>query len=1558
MANDPLAAADDYFTRQKQIGSGQLNGVSAVKPDAAVQAIKDAPVSGIAPAVGMGDPEQGKGLADLHRQTTSVNSTPSLQSWFSGDPAKVAATQDDVGGLLGVSNSVAKFLQNRFTDFTTPFHEMADTYRTMTDPNASASDRLHAADRWGTLYVLQKSLAEPLTNLVAGPASRALVPADTEANKGIQENLRSGLNFAGMFGLPFLGKAFEGVKPAERPAVIDEGLIKRMQPLIEGKPEEIIDAEFHDITPPRPGAYESMDQTYLALADHSAEMVKQAEEAVVASKTQTRLPALTADFVNQNFDATVHVDANALLEIAQEQKMVPGDLEEAFQHVPGFLDNYLNALTSGGSIPMKLGDYLAAASGKPWADQLRESTQFNPNGVSQLEGKELGAPLEDFPLKPIERPEDISPEEHQGAVALVETATRAIQEAAKSRYLKLLFENEQAAGMTKDQFARYSQKIENAAQAGYERLLNRAYAQIRKERGPQWLERLGQNRAVVEQEFFGRRDMQAAFYLRYGQHPSGAPLESSIKLDRSSVSGELADRLPGGYFGKDGLSADEAGEIFGYGSGEEMLQDLAKMEDAIKAAKLTGPRDYMQRLIKAQAHRMTGDKLGFDLTPENIAEAAAEAVNAPEAESILIDELKALSKQSGEPFEKTDIQGLARDTFGKLKVQDALRLKDFERALGRLGRQTEIALLKGDPIKAFRFKQQQLIQHYMLEMSHELNRDFAKMDKRFRGWARKAQVPSVAQEWMNFAHLALRDIGYPLKRDVAELFDQVGNETLEDFVQRKGLEGYVIAGGRFVAEGVRDLPVEQYENARDLISSLVHNGRVVQGVVINGKRVSFNDIIARVKANADALGRKLTPERLEKLSVSGTAGRVSRSLNAPMIRPEQLMDEMDQNDPLGPLNQAVIYPLQEGKGWENDELHRITKDLKDFAKTQPKEWIGSLDRKVPSNNLQWTNPRTGMVEARIVTRGQMIRLMLNLGNKGNASKLLEGYQWDRGDVDQFLAANATKADWDFVQHIWDMHESLWPKIASTYRNLAGVAPKRVIANPVSTPFGQYRGGYFPISYDKLRAPEVRTMSSDSIWGEDYQSSLPPNGYTKGRTGYVAPINLNWTGLNTAIGQIIHDLAFREPLSQANRVLSNNDVRTAIQDNFGPEYTAQLRPWMEYTARERVFDDRAAEGLTNLMKNLRTNITFVGLAYRASSVMIHADVAISDSIGEVGAARFSSAMLRLWQTPAQHKYWVDYVTTNSPEIRNRLVNMDSNIREAVNELAKKQGFLSDIQKYGFHALAISDNLSAIPTWMAAVEDEVAKGRSPEEAFQIADKRVRQAHGSSAPVDLPAMQRSSGTFFGELGKTVGGMFLSFMNHNYNRIWGIGRAFGKAGDEAKAGDWAGATRDFSDALSRSLWYIIVPALTVTALKTYQKKGTVVPHSFGDWIDGVAHATFGGYPGVGPLLASLERRDPGANPLDQVMISQASTINNAWKMAHGDNEHVSKRWLQQALATAGYWTGKVPGQAGTTGQYIWDFATGNAHPADFNQFLRGVLFGPEAKGEKKEPGFSGGKF
>lgn len=1281
------------------------------------------------------------------------------------------------------------------------------------------------------------------------------------------------------------------------------------------------------------GVNPTTDAVRAATAELDAAHMEQVQKSVAASQTLTRSPTSMEAFLEQQTPgALARVDPDKLLELAANGHEVFPDQANAI----------LRASIDGQPFTVPMSQYLTATSGKPFAADLNAATNFRENGVSVEDAKETAQSGVSVPAGKADVPADFTDAETGRAKVLAEEGRGAVERAFKAQLLDPL--DAKALGLSKDELSRYSAKIEDAVQAASDRMLKRTYELIQRERAPDFLEAVKRHSAEVEQELAGRRDLVAQHALLRNKSPLDTPLETpAFKLSRKDTEAaygkDVADKLPDRAYGKSGTHPDAVAEALDYSTGHELVDDLTHLERLQDLSGSKSPADYFKRITHAQAWNRAAAELGHDISPGAMYAEAQEMLSAPSVMDFLADELKVLADRAGIPFDKDAVKAYAKERFGELAVKDAINLKAREGYVFKAGNKAQKALLKGDYPSAFRWRQVQYMQKLQLAEAHKFLREYTKATKQFARLGTKPARPGMDQSFLDHIHATLLKVGLPVKRNVVELTQALNGKTLPDFVAPYEDAGHPIVWAETEPTLPKDKSVNDFRALADTIQSLAHVGREIKSVEVARKREEFDALMEEVKTNADTLGRKITPNMMEGKTLSNRAGKLKRGLLAPTIRMEQLLDEADLDNPSGPLSRSVTEPMQAAKAKENDLLAWATKEMKAFGKTQPKNWLASARTKI---NVPELLDDRGL--PRITTKGQLIRAALNWGNEANAAKLLEGYDWTREAVQSAFDQHLTKADWDFVQKVWDMHETVRPEIERTYRELSGVAPTWIEPVPVATPYGIYAGGYYPLVKDGLRATDnAGRLSDKSIFGEDYSSALPANPYTKGRTDATYPLSLSFDSIINGLAQTIHDISFRKALLQANKVLSHPTVRRGIQDNFGEAFSKQLRPWMEYIARERVTDDTSTEWLSNFLRERRSNITFVGLAYRFSSALIHGSVALSDSIAEVGVLNFAGAMAEIYRTPGQFKQWSKFISENSPEVRHRMVNMDRDIRDAVRGLAEKQGFLSTAQSFGYHMLAASDQFSALPTWLAAYKDGIAKSLAPEEAMRLADKRVRQAHGASSPVDIPALLRGGHGAFGELGRFFTA-FLSFQNHALNRFWRIGRQFSRAGEQASAGEWAGATRDFGSAAGRSLGYILLPAVAIGLIRSWQH-GEL---SWDAFTSGLAHTTIGAFPGANIALGLIEH-DEAQMPLERMAKETKDTTKNAINAATGHPDKVGKRWLSEAVDTAGYWAKGIPGQAGTTGQYLWDFSSGAEPNQSIADVFRGILFGPKPKPRKK---------
>lgn len=1144
------------------------------------------------------------------------------------------------------------------------------------------------------------------------------------------------------------------------------------------------------------------------------------------------------------------------------------------------------------------------------------------------------------PEKNVKLPEDMPPEVQKPARALAAKADDIIEQVFQEQFLKQLFANPKAAGMTKAQFDRYNERIENAKADARERVLEKLYAQVRRERKPDWKAAVELRTEEATQEIEGRKAIQAYKVLR----------DPDFKLDRDLVNErylELAGELPQHLVKRGGADPDEVAELTGHGSGAELVSDIVFLKRAMDAVGARNIDAFVKHLAKDLALGKAREDVGYDMSDESIMqEVSARAAEEP-IESFLVDELQSLAKQVGLTLDKAAIKDEALRLFSKMEVGDALKIKEFERAMWHTGRAAEMGLLKEKPIEAFLAKQKQLLNHYMLAESHALNKAFGNFMKMGNRLSSRATFSAIDQDYLNHIHQALMQLGFHVRRNAQELQDALGGQTLAEFVEDKTSQGKELAVGYIpTVESAKKLRVSEFAMVHDSIKSLEHVGRQERAIDLLGKSMDFNEALDQAMAQLNAIGEHFTFDQLRKILDNPLdAGHYARWADGSMVKPEQLMDWMDR-DQRGIFNQVVTEPIQQAKHDQDDLEASVSKKIVEFRKTQPKRWDKTLKEQVDVPELSFT--RDGVPEKVVASKKDIITLALNWGNESNVDKLIRGYNWNYEDVENALNKYMKPEDWAFVEHVWSLFSDLWPQAEAMYRRMSGVAPPRVVPRDFEHAFGTSHGGYYPVVFDPWLAPRAGGKKGD-MFDPRYARATPPNPYANARTGAAYPIELNLDMVSYRLGQVIHDITHREALINAEKFLLHPRVKQKMTFVFGPEYADQMRPFLEYVANAKVFDDKALGFWANLIKNFRMNTTMVGLGFRATTIFKHGSSAAFNSIAEVGAKNLAAATAA-WAKDPKGVY--DLVTSKSGEVRNRLSNMDREIRESYRSLYQKQGFISMAQHYAFHGVGFSDLASAVPTWLAAYHQAMRETGGDETAsVQTADKRVRQAHGASGSADLAAIQRSEDTAGGQLWKSMS-MFISFMNHMYNRDRANIRLMTDASNRKGEGDYAGARRDFGKGLARSFWYW-VPVIAIEQ---------AINHELGDKSDFLSSMIKGviwrGTSGVPILRDVVDALQHGADFEGSPLVKSVQTVINssedaitaalgekAAKEITGKGHNVSKRWLQHGMETAGYLSGWPLGQAGATTQYLSDYATGREHPKDFGTFLHGLTYGHTKK-------------
>jgi hypothetical protein len=540
------------------------------------------------------------------------------------------------------------------------------------------------------------------------------------------------------------------------------------------------------------------------------------------------------------------------------------------------------------------------------------------------------------------------------------------------------------------------------------------------------------------------------------------------------------------------------------------------------------------------------------------------------------------------------------------------------------------------------------------------------------------------------------------------------------------------------------------------------------------------------------------------------------------------------------------------------------------------------------------------------------------------------------EVRGMVHLHATKEDWDFAQKIWDMHGDIWDKVKTMYRSLSGVAPKSIDIRPVETPFGTYKGGYYPVMYHpEFEGTSKKLLGKDALEGENYVRATPPSGYTKERTGYAAPMALDLDMLGGRIGQQLHDLSMRPAVLNVAKVFTDTGIRRAIMEHYGTETRDLLMPYLRDVANSANYESRAQAQFAGWSEFFRQNMVATLVGLNPGTVMKHAPTAFVQSVNEVGAPAFLKAAHSLLSVneatgETNWKTWIG----KSLELQRRMQNYQETITGASQQLKPDPGLDTlrhTIIKLGTTPVAISDLLSAVPTFGAAYEKGLADFGNEGDAVYAGDRAVRRAHGSSAITSRPAITRDASPWL----TSVYTFFSHIMNRQAELAWKSGEMLGAV----KEGDSGKAMASIPKISAQLFAYVVFPALIEQMVSPLESS----PDD--SWVKKAAKSTAftlsSSWVGVRDMASALlSGHDPSVGIYSTAYDDVRNVYRDLGKNAPLNRDHAG-RIIQDFSTLGGILTGLPGGAIGKAGRFAQGVATNQEHPKGPWGWMAGLRYG-----------------
>lgn len=261
----------------------------------------------------------------------------------------------------------------------------------------------------------------------------------------------------------------------------------------------------------------------------------------------------------------------------------------------------------------------------------------------------------------------------------------------------------------------------------------------------------------------------------------------------------------------------------------------------------------------------------------------------------------------------------------------------------------------------------------------------------------------------------------------------------------------------------------------------------------------------------------------------------------------------------------------------------------------------------------------------------------------------------------------------------------------------------------------------------------------------------------------------------------------------------------------------------------------------------------------------------------------------------------------------------------------------VTSVGATPVAISDLMSAVPTFAAEYKEQLANGATEGDAVSLGNRAVRRAHGSAVESNKPSISRTNA--LGATFSSLYGFFSHMQQKQYELAW-------KAHDYIK-GDKSGdlnASRHAPDLLRGFMSYIVFPALVEELVtpstndehKSWGRKAA----------ETLAMGVSSSFIGVRDFIrAVINVRDPQAGLIGTSLKAGTDLARDLQHGSQAFNRDKAGNLIKHTLTLAGILTGLTNAQEGRTAEYMYRWGQGLEKPKGPWDMAVGLRYGKTDK-------------
>ncbi|MGP7849470.1 GNAT family N-acetyltransferase, partial [Acinetobacter baumannii] len=863
------------------------------------------------------------------------------------------------------------------------------------------------------------------------------------------------------------------------------------------------------------------------------------------------------------------------------------------------------------------------------------------------------------------------------------------------------------------------------------------------------------------------------------RYAEGRTTKGKLSLDwieaKYGRDSDIYQRISKGAYGfaqRGGENPDVVAEMFGYESGDALIRDLLNSPS---------PKQKIDELTDA---RMAVQYSEF-FDQQSIIEAVEAALHNDVRARMLSAEMAALNGLLGRKSALNEAaKTVAQDIVQRQKIKDIrphVRAQDD----ARLGRMANEAFRKGETVEAARHKRNQLVQFYATKYSYDAKDQIQKhldLVKKVFGNNEKLSknrdfdFVTAARGILGKYDLGRESTNYEHQLELIRKYDPTTYAEIQNIGALPENKNY------------RELTLEQFNAVMAAVETLWHRSKE------NKIWHTTNEAFEREQVREELIqqtGGKKSVEKIQQtlLGRDKTAELKAKfmELGASAKRVDQVVTWLD-GGASGKFRTYLINPMQDALAKYRIEKAKMLKDVVDIF-----EGFGKLDNsKIAAPELN---------NFTFVGKQSLLHAILHTGNLSNKERLVLGYGWgarlEDGSVDfsawdQFFSRMVkegviTKKDMDNIQKLWNLFDKYKEQAQITHKKINGRYFDELPRTPISTPFGEYEGGYVPAAYDRIRSNEQDRIQDKNLAENNLAAlDIATTGanFTKSRADrYHDQLELDMSRLPSHLDKELRYIHLELQIRQIGRLLLNKDFRNEIERVLPFGVKQVFNPWLKAIANQTVDESSGISLLDNIFRTLRRN---TGIAIMAGNLKnaVEQFTGFTQVAVAVPPKQLLKAQAHYFASVATREDMANNIMEMSDFMKTRFDRAADEYRYAVDEIVFQKGAIQTVKDFTMkHAYVLQTTIQRpmeMISWQAAFNHYTEQGMTQYEAVHAADAVIRQYMTDMSPEGISNLER---------GTPAKRMFLMFYNW-FNMVWNTSMSEAKLALEASNGSWVQAS------------------------------------------------------------------------------------------------------------------------------------------------------------------------